>query len=209
MKTFVTFQYVMRSVLLFVAILCLAILSACSESFSDPRDGNTYKVIHAGSQIWMAENLAYETEGSYCPAGDSRNCSKYGRLYAWEAARGACPDGWRLPDSTDFAGLVELAGGPAVAGEALKSTGGWFKKGNGTDALGFDALPAGYRAAGEGEENSAKYDGIGGYAYFWSASEDADGLAYYLFLDFSNKSAGMNAFPKSDARSVRCVKKAD
>ena len=95
--------------------------------------------------------------------------------------------------------FLEQAGGPAVAGYALKSTGGWFKKGNGSDDFGFKAIPAGFRKA------DGSFDGIGGYAYFWSASESPDGLAYYLFLDFSSKSAGMNAFPKDEARSVRCV----
>ena len=195
------------SILSFFVILT----TACSESFTDPRDGKSYDIVQIGSQTWMAENLAYETEGSYCPDGDSKNCSTYGRLYTWEAARGACPSGWQLPDSTALAALVAEAGGPEVAGAALKSTGGWFKKGNGTDALGFDALPAGYRAAvsknDDGGMEGGKYDGIGGYAYFWSATDAPDDFAYYLFLDFSSKSASMNAFPKGDFRSVRCVRR--
>ena len=185
--------------------LSFVLLVACSQSFTDPRDGNTYKITKIGTQTWMAENLAYETENSYCPDGDSRNCSKMGRLYTWEAARTACPEGWRLPDSSDLATLVAHAGGAAVAGEALKSSGGWFKKGNGSDALGFNALPAGYRGAGSEPDAPAKYDGIGGYAYFWSATATPDDLAYYLFLDFSSKVANLNAFLKQDARSVRCI----
>ena len=67
--------------------------------------------------------------------------------------------------------------------------------------FGFRALPAGFRSV------EGAYDGIGGYAYFWSATETLDGLAYYLFLDFSSKAAGLNAFGKGDFRSVRCIKK--
>jgi uncharacterized protein (TIGR02145 family) len=191
--------------------LSFVLLVACSQSFTDARDGNTYKIIQIGTQAWMAENLAYESENSYCPDGEGRNCSKMGRLYTWEAARTACPEGWRLPDSSDFAALIAEAGGTdfanamAVAGEKLKSTGGWFKKGNGSDVLGFNALPAGYRGAGSEPDAPAKYDGIGGYAYFWSATATPDDLAYYLFLDFSSKAANLNAFLKEDARSVRCV----
>lgn len=194
----------MRRVLSLLAGLFLAALFiACTESFTDPRDGRSYDVVKIGGLTWFAENLNFATEGSVCPEGDRRNCDKYGRLYTWDDARVACPEGWLLPDSADFASLIteaggaDFAGGMAVAGEKLKSTGGWFKKGNGTDALGFNALPAGYR----GE----KYDGIGGYAYFWSATATPDDLAYYLFLDFSSKAASMNAFPKGDFRSVRCV----
>lgn len=196
----------MRRVLYLPCLLVSVLFIACSESFTDPRDGRSYDVVKIGGLTWFAENLNFMTEGSVCPEGDSRNCDKYGRLYTWDDARAACPEGWSLPDSADFASLITEAGGAdfasgmAVAGEKLKSTGGWFKKGNGTDALGFNALPAGYR----GE----KYDGIGGYAYFWSATATPDNLAYYLFLDFSSKAASMNAFPKGDFRSVRCIKAA-
>ncbi|SOE76042.1 major paralogous domain-containing protein [Fibrobacter sp. UWT3] len=196
----------MRRFLFLLCILVSALFIACSESFTDPRDGRSYDIVKIGERTWFAENLNFVTEGSVCPEGDTRNCDKYGRLYTWDDARVACPEGWQLPDSADFALLITEAGGAdfasgmAVAGEKLKSTSGWFKKGNGTDALGFNALPAGYR----GE----KYDGIGGYAYFWSATVTPDDLAYYLFLDFSSKAASMNAFPKGDYRSVRCVKAA-
>lgn len=193
-----------RFLALFYLLIWVAVLAACSESFTDPRDGQSYDVVKIGTAAWFAENLNFETPGSVCPEGDKRNCSTYGRLYTWDEARAACPAGWRLPDSSDFAALVEQAGGSATAGDALKSTGGWFKKGNGSDTFGFGALPAGYRLGGS-EDAAGKFDGIGGYAYFWSATATPDDLAYYLFLDFSSKSAGMNAFPKGDARSVRCV----
>ena len=197
----------MCRVLYLPCLLVSVLFIACSESFTDPRDGQSYDVVKIGGLTWFAENLNFMTEGSVCPEGDSRKCSEYGRLYTWDDARTACPEGWRLPDSADFATLVEQAGGAdfassmAVAGEKLKSTGGWFKKGNGTDALGFNALPAGYRSA------EGAYGGIGGYAYFWSATATPDDLAYYLFLDFSSKAASMNAFPKGDFRSVRCVRR--
>ena len=191
---------------IFAFVAFVVILVACSESFTDSRDGKSYGVVQIGSQTWMAENLHYEIDDSVCPEGDNRNCEKYGRLYTWEAAQSICPEGWLLPDSLDFAKLVVQAGGPSQAGDALKATDGWFKRGSGSDAFGFKALPAGYRGAVYEGEGGA-YDGIGGYAYFWSATETLDGLAYYLFLDFSSKAAGLNAFGKGDFRSVRCIKK--
>ena len=62
------------------------------------------------------------------------------------------------------------------------------------------------RACPSGCWSQGKFDGIGGYAYFWSSTDSEDGLAYYLFLDFSSKEAVLNAFDKGSARSVRCVK---
>jgi uncharacterized protein (TIGR02145 family) len=124
-------------------------------------------------------------------------------------AKTVCPEGWRLPTSADFAQILaqSLDGNPGAvsneAGAKLKSRDGWFKKGNGSDEFGFNALPAGYRVA------DGKFDGIGGYAYFWSATEDAENPesnAYYLFLSFSSDEASLNAFAKEDYRSVRCVR---
>ena len=185
------------------------LLASCSESFTDSRDGQSYGVVKIGEQTWMAENLNFETAGSFCPEGDSRNCKRLGRLYSWAEARSVCPDGWRLPTKEDFEALVAATSENAAqsssqsrAGLALKSSDGWFKKGNGSDALGFRALPAGYRGA------DGKFDGIGGYAYFWSVTEDSENResnAFYLFLSFSSDAASINAFAKEDYRSVRCV----
>ena len=194
----------------FFAVVAFAfLLSACSESFTDSRDGQSYDVVKIGEQTWMAENLNFETAGSFCPEGDSRNCKRLGRLYSWAEARSVCPDGWHLPTKADFEALVAATSENAAqssslsrAGAALKASDGWFKKGNGSDALGFRALPAGYRGA------DGKFDGIGGYAYFWSATEDPENResnAFYLFLSFSSDAASINAFAKEDYRSVRCV----
>ena len=194
---------------LFFAMFALSfLLSACSESFTDPRDGQSYDVVKIGNLSWMAENLNYETDASACPDGDSRNCKRLGRLYSWAEAKTVCPEGWRLPTKSDFAQLLTQLN----AGVALKSRDGWFKKGNGSDEFGFNALPAGYRGAilkaDDGAITGGKFDGIGGYAYFWSATEDPENPesnAYYLFLSFSSDEASINAFAKEDYRSVRCV----
>lgn len=195
------------------ATLFSFLLSACSESFTDPRDGQSYDVVKIGDLTWMAENLNYETETSACPDGDSRNCKRLGRLYTWAEAKTVCPDGWRLPTNEDFAQILAQSSSQSRAGAALKSRDGWFKKGNGTDEFGFNALPAGYRGAiskaDDGTISGGKFDGIGGYAYFWSATEDPENPesnAYYLFLSFSSDAASLNSFAKEDYRSVRCVR---
>lgn len=180
-------------------------LLACSDSFTDARDGRSYNVVQIGDQLWMAENLNYATvdaagnpSGS-CPDGEARNCKKMGRLYTWDDAQNICPEGWRLPAREDFDALIKSAG-VSTAGKTLKSTSGWFKKGDGTDDFGFAALPAGYRRL------DGRFDGIGGNASFWSTSENSDGAAFYLELDFSSPVAKLEAFGKGESRSVRCVK---
>ena len=72
----------------------------------DPRDGETYRTIGIKSQVWMAQNLRYVSANSVCQynelTDDSTYCKKYGRLYKWDAAKKACPEGWHLPDTTDW-----------------------------------------------------------------------------------------------------------
>lgn len=177
-------------------------LAACSESFTDTRDGQSYSIVKIGNQTWMAENLNFKAEGSFCPDGDARNCKRLGALYSFDVAKNVCPEGFRLPSKEDFGELLNNAGGIEFAGAVLKSTSGWYKKGNGNDSLDFNALPAGFM------NRSGKFDGIGGYAQFWSSSTDESesSFAYYLELDFSVNRATLKTFDQGDARSIRCVR---
>ncbi|WP_304247609.1 fibrobacter succinogenes major paralogous domain-containing protein [Fibrobacter succinogenes] len=112
-------------------------------SFTDSRDGKTYKTVKIGDQVWMAENLNFETDSSYCYNDSAEYCAEYGRLYEWGAAMDACPSGWHLPDTAEWRVLLAAVGGDSVAGMKLKSTSGWNSDGNGTDDFGFTVLPAG------------------------------------------------------------------
>ena len=166
----------------------------------DTRDGKAYKIIQIGSQTWMAENLNYETENSYCYNDSTEYCEKYGRLYTWEAALNACPSGgWHLPTKEEFETLISNVGGVETAGKMLKSTTGWEEDGNGLDKYGFNVLPAGDREDG-------LFYAAGEDAYFWSATEDLETSAYVLYLIYSDERAYLGGGTKDNACSVRCLR---
>ena len=171
---------------------------ATANTLKDLRDGKVYKTVTIGDQVWMAENLNFETDSSFCYNDSAEYCAKYGRLYVWTAAMDACPSGWHLPDLAEWKTLLAAVGGDSVAGAKLKSTSGWNSDGNGTDDFGFTVLPAGGRSS---------KDFVGEAAVFWTSEwyEGYDDYAYgiRLYTDtivrkfYSNKYIGS---------SVRCLK---
>jgi len=56
-----------------------------SNTFTDTRDGKTYRIETSGSYTWMAENLRFGSG-----------------LYNQDGAKTACPSGWRLPNNSEL-----------------------------------------------------------------------------------------------------------
>lgn len=81
-------------------------------TFTDERDGSTYRWVRYGNLDWMEDNFRYNMN-------DANNCllyerheddqpvdpEKYGRIYTYAGAIAACPDGWRLPTDEDWKNL--------------------------------------------------------------------------------------------------------
>ncbi|WP_173468777.1 fibrobacter succinogenes major paralogous domain-containing protein [Fibrobacter succinogenes] len=173
------------------------------DILTDLRDGKQYKTVKIGEQTWMAENLNYNTPYSYCYEGEKSNCSRYGRLYKWQAALKACPAGWHLPSMTEFETLFHAVGGFSSAGQKLKATTLWKKELDITndDVVGFAALPGGYM------DNDWNYGGVGDNAHFWSSTEyDSGYAAYNVDLYYSEDGAFLHNDMESISFSVRCLK---
>jgi uncharacterized protein (TIGR02145 family) len=149
-------------------------------------DGNVYPTVQINTQIWMAANLKVKryrngdnipnvinattwsqlTTGAWTQYENTvSNESSYGILYNWFAVtdnRGVCPTNWRVPTDDDWKLLETRLG--TTTGRNIKSSTGWSNNGNGSNAFGFNALPAGLR------DRFGTYLGLGTRTHFWSSS---------------------------------------
>jgi uncharacterized protein (TIGR02145 family) len=198
--------------------LCLAFLiSSCTEyernnpndprsvdyhgSLLDSRDGQVYKIVAIGDQVWMAENLNYAASESVCYDNADSNCAIYGRYYSWATAmagasssdanpsgvQGVCPSGWHLPSGAELDVLMRFVqtdngstytngGNASIAGFYLKARNGWDsyrgEDGNGEDKYGFAALPGGFgQLILFSSGDSSYYFTSPGFGYWWSSRE--------------------------------------
>ncbi len=167
----------------------------------DERDGKIYKTIQIGSQLWMAENLNYNADRSWCYENDSLNCAKYGRLYSQEAAECSCPKGWHLPSDDEWKQLEQHLG---MSKEEVEKYDTWRGSNQGAklladSTLGFNILLAGYR-------NPPANNMLQGMqAFFWTSTVN-NTLAYMRQFYEKQTKIYRRVRPVSWAFSVRCVK---
>jgi len=194
-----------------------------STAIVDKRDENKYKTVVVGKDTWMAENLRYAADGSYCYENKDIRCRSYGRLYPWHVAmnlpadyienssaggiaaehQGICPDGWHVPSNEEWIALGQTAlnkrkGG---IGSALKNKEFWARGGAPISAAtGFNAMPSGNRMA-DGE-----FMELGSSTYFWTAA-GGDGLGgvYWYLINSKDDFTSAEDFDGASF-SLRCVK---
>ena len=96
-------------------------------SYTDPRDGQTYKTItfireHHGAYIkrtWYAENVRFKAPGSKAYKNTEEYAKVYGRLYNYKQANRACPEGWHVPTIHEWKHLLHFFGGWHHSGQYL------------------------------------------------------------------------------------------
>lgn len=170
---------------------------------------------------------------TWCYNNKDEYCNVAGRLYTWAAAidsvalatdtdkpldcgfgkecnlstkiRGICPDGWHLPDTTDWKILKKEAVSLNKSGSVLKSQRSWLPKfgmyhHENSDFVGFSAISSGYYS-------NEIFDRKGFDAYFLSSTEYDNDKMYHMRLVHNSDYVALNAnWDKSGGYSVRCVK---
>jgi len=173
----------------------------------------------------------------YCYNDVVDSCEKYGGLYEWnemmqyltqQDVQGICPPGWHVPTDEEWMVLEALADSqygigddewryyePGTyrgydAGTNLKTTSGWYNRGNGSDIYGFSGMPGGNLSV-IALPHSRDYHYVTGGGYWWSSTIypwedgvlDREITSYWpgVFRNYHTNWPGMN-----DAFSVRCIK---
>jgi uncharacterized protein (TIGR02145 family) len=219
------------SFILTLTLLSITLFSCKKDTDSPPgpvtdSEGNTYKTIRAGTQIWMAENLRStlfndETEISlitssatwrdlsapgYCwYNNDNISNEAYGTLYnGFTVNTGKlCPAGWHIPSTEEWQILRGFLTDSISDGGKLKESGTehWISPNKGaTNSIGFTALPSGFRYT------DGSFTAIQSYTGFWSASTAGSDSKWFLGLFYQDAAATLTSVSNKYGLSVRCVK---
>lgn len=168
------------------------------NTYTDPRDGQAYRTVELNGRLWLAQNLNYDVgEGCWFYENDPKNGEKYGRLYTWEAAKKACPPGWRLPADEEWRNMArQFSGADDGAYDWGKAA---YKALIHGGSSGFSALLGGWR------DTDGSFNYLGDYGVYWSATENSSGSAWYYYFYRDNGELNRYYYNKGFGFSCRCV----
>jgi uncharacterized protein (TIGR02145 family) len=220
----------MKNLLITMIVVAILLLSnSCKKSQETTSvtdiEGNVYKIVTIGTQVWMQENLKTSKlkDGTSIPTvsdntqwntlptpglcfldNDAMNKDIYGALYnRFTVNTGQiCPDGWHVPNKDEVTTLITYLGGAASATVKLIESGSvhWNKFDNlSTNESGFTALPGRYRY-------SDGFTGVPESATWWTSTVK-DNLSNVSWSVVTGAAVG---FPSDGSSikgySIRCLK---
>lgn len=182
--------------------------------------GKKYKTQRIGNQLWMTENLDYIFDGltvggatlqddvhawyynNDASQSEGLLYNGYAAIYLSEHPE-LLPDGWRVPESSDFGALQVAVGGANTAGTKLKNPGTM----NGTNYYGFNGLATGMiRSNGSFTDRNI-------YLRLWTTnmSQPDPTAQQFLTLESDKATATVVSFANDQtvAYSIRLVKDFD
>lgn len=155
-----------------------------------------FKSVVIGNQEWMTLNWDYKTPKSFFYNNDSTINNKYGRLYFYSNALAAAPPGWHLPTLDEYWELINYLGGINKAAPLMMSP----------DTIGLNFICGGYKSANISADNSDLFGFLDQYAFYWTATPDAEQTAYAIRITPSTGEIEINSYRRANGFSVRYVK---
>jgi len=188
-------------------------------------EGNSYKTIKIGTQIWMAENLRTKMNNdntelqyifnniewsdikipAFCNYNNTSNVDSiktYGRLYNWLAVKNKkiCPKAWHVPTDADWKKLAVFIDDDANKLKEIGTKHWLLQNKDANNITGFTALPSGFRGS------NGSFSNIGNNGYWWSSTEYSETNAFRWCLRNNDNSLEQNYFMKNNGLSIRCIK---
>ena len=170
------------------------------DTFIDERDKKEYKTIKIGNVLWLAENLAYNTNDDNCVAYENKKeyVKTHGYLYNYEGTKHACLQGWRIPTYFDWKKLLEFINkDDEINNLAVNTNKDFYDILNNSNELKikFNVLASGYKFNGEFKEFNK-------YTKWWL--DNTENLSVLLkeevrYTEFKNKLNNLYCY-------LRCVK---
>ena len=197
-------------------------------------DGNVYKTVKIGEQVWMAENLkttkycngdligttdpvTLDISGETAPKyqwafpdlpGSVNNVATYGRLYTWYAVsdpRNVCPCGWHVPTYNELVTLQTFLGGVSVAGGKLKESGTTHWRSPNTGATNESGFTA-LPGGGRVSSRGGHFINLWINGSWWSSSEKTPTIDAYDFgLSYVSTNMNISYLGERYGLSVRCL----
>jgi len=217
----------------FTQIIGLSVIliftNSCEKEKDEVKDvdGNVYKTVTIGTQVWFVENLKTTkyNDGTDIPLvtdtdewknlaapgycwydNDIDNINPYGALYNWYVVNTGklCPEGWHVPTNDEWYALfiyLDPVGEEEVG--KLKETGTthWNSPNTGaTNETGMTIVPGG------GRDKYGIFQQMRTQGMYYSLLEDSP-LQSRGFIFFSDNSTyGVRVDLKTWGFSVRCIK---
>jgi uncharacterized protein (TIGR02145 family) len=188
-------------------------------------DGNRYKTVQIGNQLWMKENLRVSryrngdpipanlnnatwsrtTSGAYAIYNnDAANNTTYGKLYNWYAVadpRGLCPAGWHVPSDGEWTTLEKYLGFLDAGGKLKAVSSLWESPNTGaSNSSGFSALPGGCRVI------NGTFRDVGNEGSWWFSTDNSSTYAWLTNLYYYTRLSQQAEVDKQNGFSVRCLR---
>ncbi len=204
-------------------LMTLTFLNLRVQETVKDRDGNVYKTVKAGNQVWMAENLKVThysngevipnvtepnqwdalTTGGWCDiVNDPVKAKAYGHFYNWYTVadqRNVCPAGWHVPSETEWVELLTFLAGDKLS--PTKTSAAIPAATKSINASLFQVLPEDFR----GWDLECSHVGYGGGGW-WTSTSVTPELAYIHGTNYNTASKNRLEARKKFGYCIRCVK---
>ena len=196
-------------------------------------DGNVYKTVQIGNQIWMAENLNTSKYSDGTPilnvtnnyewyqlstpawcyyANDPSYGEIYGKLYNGYAVssksnggKNVCPTGWHVATDPEWLSLVEYLGGLDIVGDKLKEAGDGHWNVPNTEASNSSLFTALPGGNRQGWANG-EFENNTGWGFWYTSTEMTSSTLWMRQIQQNDSRIFRGTHGKIPGFSVRCVK---